>query len=60
MTNGDKIRQMSDEELAVYLRAAGDGAVCPGDPGYLVKCSDPSTSCYKCWLNWLKQEAKDE
>ena len=41
MTNADRIRQMSDEELAEWL--AGYTAYPPHG-----------------WLDWLKQEAKDD
>lgn len=50
MTIGDKIRQMSDEELAKFLRA---GTRCP--PG---ECR--SDRCELCWLQYIKEEAKDE
>lgn len=53
-TNGDKIRQMSDEELAKKF-----GYPCP--PLYKKHCrGDNPEECAECWLNWLKQEAKDE
>ena len=48
-TNGDRIRAMTDEELADYL----DG-VCHDLWQMFVK--DPQ----KMWLDWLKQEAKDD
>ena len=48
-TNGDRIRAMTDEELAEYL----DG-VCHDLWQMFVK--DPQ----KMWLDWLKQEAKDD
>ena len=48
-TNGDRIRAMTDEELAEYL----DG-VCHDLWQMFVK--DPK----KMWLDWLKQEAKDD
>ncbi len=53
-TNGDKIRQMSDEELAGKF-----GYPCPLTANK--HCSGISNEeCTECWLNWLKQEAKDE
>ena len=48
ITNADRIRAMSDEELAKYL----DG-VCHDLWQMFVK--DPQ----KMWLDWLKQEAKE-
>lgn len=54
ITNGDKIRQMSDEELAKKF-----GYPCP--PLYKKHCrGDNPEECAECWLNWLRQEAKDE
>jgi hypothetical protein len=41
-TNADRIRSMSDEELADWLVMNGNG------------------EDYKTWLDWLKQEAKDD
>lgn len=49
ITNADRIRSMSDEELAEYL----DG-VCHDLWQMFVK--DPQ----KMWLDWLKQEVKDD
>lgn len=48
MTNADKIRAMTDEELAHYF--SEQPGACPGRPG----CS--GKNCYDCWLDWLKQE----
>jgi hypothetical protein len=41
-TNADKLRAMSDEELADWLVMNGNG------------------EDYKTWLDWLRQEAKDD
>lgn len=50
MTNGDLIRQMTDEDLAEYIRVFFPEVCPPGNcPG--------EDCCYKCWLDWLKQEA---
>ena len=46
-TNADRIRAMTDEELASYLD------VCPFE-----HC--PSTDCVECVLSWLKQPAEDD
>lgn len=48
-TNADKIRAMTDEELACQLAHADD---CP-DQAHEAKCDN---DCYRCWLDWLKQE----
>ena len=48
MTNADKIRTMSDEELADFL--GGKGCIdCTRE------CEE--AKCESCWLEWLKQEA---
>lgn len=56
MTNADKIRQMTDEELA-YLIMPDDYTDCPvhiiGDR----ECID---SCTDCVLKWLQEEATDD
>ena len=54
MTNADRIRAMSDEELAelIYRRHT-----CPPGKGYLdCKISD---TCDKCWVDWLQQPVKE-
>lgn len=47
MTNGDKIRAMTNEELAMILEPTCPSRVCRDDPPH---------DCYKCWLDWLKEE----
>ena len=54
-TNADRIRAMSDEELAGLMREITD-PVCPRNHGY--KYSRDG-ECRKCWLDWLKQEATE-
>jgi hypothetical protein len=51
ITNADRIRAMTDEELAEFLY---DGCCREGEA---FPCSD--VGCKKCWLEWLKQEASD-
>lgn len=50
MTNGDKIRSMTDEEFAKSKYV--DNLCQP------VKC-DFDIQCSECWLRWLEQECKD-
>lgn len=54
-TNADRIRAMSDEELAEF----GSKRMCclPGKPG-CGKNNLTCDSCYQCWLDWLKEEAQ--
>ena len=55
MTNADRIRSLSDEELAVFLT---DNACPPPFNGPRCKRRDDRYSCHDCWLDWLKEEAK--
>ena len=50
MTNAQKIRSMSDEELAKKLQY-----MCP-DSG---ECEKMSNDCKACWLDWLNQSAEE-
>ena len=61
-TSADRIRAMSDEELAEFF---GTLPCCP--PGEdLEELCFPLDSCegiemkVKCWLKWLRQEATEE
>lgn len=60
MTNADRIRAMSDEELAEMLSRSGKYFCCD-----TTKCDprsercDYGDECYDCWLDWLRQEATD-
>jgi len=54
-TNADRIRAMSDEELAEVL----DGSICPQGYNQLGECEASKEICHDCWLDWLKQEAAD-
>lgn len=62
MTNADKIRQMTDEELAVFFntKTLGLTSVCD------VPCEIYDATghcfvgeCYDAFLKWLKQEVSD-
>lgn len=56
MTNGDKIRQMSDEELAKFIWSTHSCAFCP----FGQMCDETGITCPGNYISWLKQEAKDE
>lgn len=51
VTNADKIRNMSDEELLGYLRKVQNGCPVPRD----YECFD---SCYVCVRKWLKEKVE--
>lgn len=52
MTNGDRIRQMSDEELYAFRFMP-----CPGAHAVGERCREMENDCRLCWLAWLRQEA---
>lgn len=47
-TNADRIRNMTDEELAEYL---SNVHYCPTP-----SICDPTKNCNDCWLKWLRSE----
>ena len=47
-TNADRIRSMSDEELAIWHEQ-----YCPNREDNM-ECQ--KESCAKCWFDWLKEE----
>lgn len=63
-TNADRIRAMSDEELAEMHVGVGCppgtdlNELCFGENGEELLCTPPR--CRKCWLKWLKQEATND
>lgn len=52
MTNGDMIRDMTDEELALTL-------MCPNEMGLAeIECDkSDDRNCCQCLLSWLGKEA---
>ena len=52
LTNADRIRAMSDEELAVWHEQ-----YCPNREDIDTKCQ--KESCEMCWLDWLKEVKYD-
>ena len=63
VTNGDRIRAMSDEELAEYLFNRGNcSEYCYGICAYQDECdgSDHAQEfCIEQIVKWLKQEVKE-
>ena len=58
-TEGDKIRAMSDEELAkmIIKYATGHNVdICP-ETRSNTDCAEQET-CVDCWIDWLKQECE--
>lgn len=56
MTNADRIRAMSDEELAVLLIGGCRGSKCNEQE----QNEYGSVNCYQCRLKWLRQPAEEE
>ena len=54
-TNADRIRAMTDEELAELLQKNRGGCRALTTESYV--CDN--TDCKSCWLEWLKQEAEE-
>ena len=54
MTNGDRIRQMPDEELAEWLDLHGECNQCAYHPA---QCS---VECNEGHMKWLKQEVSED
>ena len=54
-TNADRIRAMSDEELAELLLDGCRGSKCDDHP----QNEFGSVNCFQCRLTWLKQPAED-
>lgn len=61
ITNGDRIRAMSDEELAEWLSSFG--AICEICSDNTFACDDETIACGRCVVgitNWLKQPVGEE
>ena len=55
-TNADRIRSMSDEELAEWIAELSDCAACKCDAKH-PKCAVSDKTCAGTWLDWLKEGA---
>lgn len=56
-TNADRLRAMSDAEIADFLCDIGEcDRRCPAKIG---DCIFSDSNCRSAWLDWLKQEVKD-
>ena len=63
ITNYDRVRAKSVEEMAEFMTQTGTEYSCPpphyfGEKGF---CRNELVvmSCRMCWLDWLKQEVED-
>lgn len=56
MTNAERIRNMSDNELAAFLDEIGSCIVCAW---YRVECEKHDKNCEHGIIEWLKQEVDE-
>lgn len=54
MTNGEYIRGLSDEELAIFISRIIDCDVCPA----MNHCHNSNDPCAVCLAEWMKAERK--
>ena len=57
MTNSDRIRNATDEELAELLNDTITHWQCPPRKEFSSKLCGRSPTCNSCWLKWLQEEA---
>ena len=50
ITNADRIRSMTDEELAEFMNNGCD-VIAPSE-----NCTKAFYECKQCWLDWLRRE----
>lgn len=55
MTNIERIKAMSVEEMAEDMPCPHTGYTCEGEFGY-----NGAQNCYECSLAWLESEVQDE
>lgn len=58
ITNADRIRAMSDKELAEKARKNCNW--CPDTDWECMKIKGAENACYECWLKWLQQPVEEE
>ena len=56
ITNADRIRSMSDEELAKLLLDGCRGSKCDSQP----QNEYGSVNCFECRMKWLQQPAEED
>ena len=59
VTNADRIRAMSDEELAEFINNTEYGFI--DSPGMCDVCDNHRINkCLLCWLDWLKSPVEED
>ena len=56
MTNADKIRSMSDEELADFLNEMNLSDSCIPEDQLMVDCAGDCPACWRIWLKNIYEE----
>ena len=51
MRNGDKLRQMTDEDMAKIINLA-----CPPGKEISINCGCDDVMCEWCWMCWMAEE----
>lgn len=54
LTNGDRIRSMTDEEMAALFQMG----ICPEDISNEPPCRHEQISCLDCWGHFLRKKVK--
>lgn len=57
-TRADRIRSITDEELAEFIAYSTSCETCPARKGGSDECHN-TTNCSTAWLDWLKEDVKD-
>nr|DAM00497.1 MAG TPA: hypothetical protein [Bacteriophage sp.] len=57
-TNADRIRNMSDEELAEFLDIIEQDGISSQCANLPCDCCYEKTECAKCWKDWLNSKAE--
>ena len=58
-TNADRIRSMSDEELAELLDSVDNGGIRALDVDYPCDECTQKTKCDECFIEWLQSEVEE-
>ena len=60
MTNADKIRSMSDEELVNFIMRLMGHAQCFAEGIFPYHPCPQNTDCKQCGIDWLQQPAEED
>lgn len=57
-TNAERIRSMTDEELAEFLDIVEQDGISSQVPNIPCMSCNEKTECASCWKDWLQAEAR--